>query len=71
MVRRADRFGRWETISYLGGGGNGVVWKVRDTSSGDLGAIKILTSPGRYRLARFRDEIRFLTDHAGYSGFCL
>ena len=70
VVRKGSRFGQWETIRYLGGGGNAVVWKARG-AQGKLGAIKVLAplgDPSLERLARFRDEIGFLIKHPGCPG---
>lgn len=70
VVRKGDAFGAWSTLKRLGSGGNGTVWKARN-ARGELGAIKVFapsSDPGRERLARFRDEISFLTSHADYPG---
>ena len=72
-IRAGQRFENWVTISEgrLGGGGNGVVWRV-ENADGRSGAIKVLYSrSGRvdiYRLGRFKDEISFLTTHPGFPG---
>jgi serine/threonine protein kinase len=44
----------------LGHGGNGVVWSATDGEGGTY-ALKVLHSRGKDRLARFRDEVNFLT----------
>jgi serine/threonine protein kinase len=54
----------------LGSGGNGEVWTVRG-DDGRTGAIKLLGRgghSGRYRLGRFRDEVRFLLAHPEVPG---
>ena len=55
----------------LGGGGNGEVWRA-GTTDGRTGPIKVLYArrggEGRYRLARFRDEIGFLIAHPDFRG---
>jgi serine/threonine protein kinase len=70
MTRAGAQFGKWTTVSQLGKGGNGEVWKVR-ADDGTEGAIKILNSrrsDGRYRLLRFAAEIEFLTKHPDIPG---
>jgi hypothetical protein len=66
------RFGQWVTTGRkpLGSGGNGEVWRVRGDDGG-AGAIKLLGRggrSGRYRLGRFRDEVRFLLAHPEVPG---
>lgn len=66
------RFGQWVTAGRkpLGSGGNGEVWRVRG-DDGRTGAIKLLGRggrSGRYRLGRFRDEVRFLLAHPEVPG---
>jgi len=72
-TRAGRRFGDWVTIGEerLGGGGNGEVWRA-EADDGRTGAIKILSTrrgrEGRYRLARFKDEISFLVAHPDLPG---
>lgn len=72
-IRADQRFGNWVTIGdeRLGGGGNGVVWRVR-SDDGQTGAIKVLSSrpgpEGIYRLGRFKDEVSFLIAHPDFPG---
>jgi serine/threonine protein kinase len=69
--RKGSRLGSWELTQRLARGGNGEVWEVRG-DDGTCRAIKILDLKEKrdrpYRLARFKDEIRFLTEHPGRSG---
>lgn len=69
-LRKGARFGSWVLTRRLGQGGNGQVWEVQG-DDGTLQAIKLLDprkGSGRYRLARFKEEIRFLTEHPGHPG---
>lgn len=75
-TRAGWRYGDWTIVGTerLGGGGNGEVWRVK-ASGGRTGVIKILHPPrknredeGRYRLARFKDEISFLIAHPNFRG---
>jgi len=69
-LRKGARFGSWVLTRRLGQGGNGQVWEVQG-DDGTPHAIKLLDArkgSGRYRLARFKDEIRFLTEHPGHRG---
>jgi serine/threonine protein kinase len=68
--RSGARLGAWTLTRRLGQGGNGQVWEARG-EDGTHRAIKLLNpgkGSGRYRLARFRDEVRFLTEHPGRPG---
>jgi hypothetical protein len=68
-LRKGARFGSWVLIRRLGQGGNGQVWEVPG-NDGTPHAIKLLDPRqrgGRYRLARFKDEARFLIEHPGHS----
>jgi serine/threonine protein kinase len=76
ITRTGRRYGDWTIVGTecLGGGGNGEVWRVK-ARDGRPGAIKILYPPrknreneGKYRLARFKDEISFLIAHPNFPG---
>ena len=72
VIGPGRRFGQWVAAGRrpLGSGGNGEVWRVRG-DDGRTGALKLLGRggrPGRYRLGRFRDEVRFLLDHPDVPG---
>lgn len=67
MLKKKTRIGPWETISPLGEGGNGEVWKARH-DDGSLGAIKILRATPPERYERFKAEIEIqsrLSDRKG------
>jgi serine/threonine protein kinase len=72
-IGAGQKYGKWVVTGRkrLGGGGNGEVWRA-ETADGRVGAIKILYTrrgrEGRYRLARFRDEIGFLLAHPDFPG---
>lgn len=52
-----SKLGDWRLVGPLGSGGNGIVWKARN-SSNLLGALKILRNPTASRAnLRFRDEV--------------
>jgi serine/threonine protein kinase len=64
--------GPWTVGRYLGGGGNGSVWKATRTDSSIAGALKILhlkyQKAGAVRFKRFRDEIQLQNSLAGRPG---
>ena len=72
-IKAGRRYGEWVVTGRkrLGGGGNGEVWRV-ENADGRTGAVKVLHSrrgrEGRYRLARFKDEIGFLLAHPDFPG---
>jgi serine/threonine protein kinase len=58
----------WTLVERLGGGGNGVVWRVRHQDGSTTFAIKILKgarSASAVDRGRFADEIAFLSDAPG------
>jgi serine/threonine protein kinase len=70
------RFGPWELVEEIGGGGNAVVWKVTNINNGGSGAIKLIKThhldkvDGQrgIRLKRFYHEIDFLKSPPGEPG---
>ena len=75
-LRSGRVFGRWTLGTFIGEGGNGVVWTATDTNGG-CGAIKFIKShhlkpgmegPPSTRLQRFLDKIAFLRSHAKTCG---
>ncbi len=60
-MKAGDNLGPWKLTSRLGRGGNAEVWNV-ENGEGRTAAIKVLRSDrqSRDRLARFKDEIKFL-----------
>jgi len=64
---KSQQFGDWTLISYLGGGGNGEVWKCAD-SDNNLFAIKLLKSVKPKPYARFLDETTVLKSNSDIEG---
>src|SRR5574341_1450655 len=57
-IRFDTAFGSYYSISVLGEGGSGRVYKVRD-SDGKIYAIKCLTKSTKEKRKRFKNEISF------------
>jgi Protein kinase domain len=57
----------WQLKSWLGGGGNGNVWRARHSEHG-VAALKILKSRDRDRWQRFRDEVKIMREHRDHPG---
>jgi serine/threonine protein kinase len=70
-LAKGQRFGDWELIKLLGEGGNGFVWRARN-SRGDTGAIKILSKlEGNRKLKayeRFKGEVRIHREYQDLEG---
>ena len=64
-----DLFGRWRLIEVIGCGGNGDVWKVENTESKAICAIKVLRECGQklayHRFKREIDILKRLGTHEG------
>jgi serine/threonine-protein kinase len=65
--KQGQKFGKWTLDSYLGGGGNGVVWKCKD-EEGNEGAIKLLKSVKSKLYARFLDETTVIERNSDIPG---
>lgn len=69
--RRGQYFGKWALVRRLDSGGNGEVWEATDGGIASH-AIKILlvrqSHIGKYRLERFREEVKFLTNNPDIDG---
>ncbi len=65
--KKSLKFGKWTLSSYLGGGGNGEVWKCIDLHKNE-GAIKILKSVKPKAYARFLDETNTLEKNSDIDG---
>jgi len=68
-LAQGSQVGQWMLQREIGKGGNGVVW-LANNSEGKMAAIKFLHSDyfGKQREARFRDEIKFLTNESNRLG---
>lgn len=65
--KKDEIFGKWRLVQYLGGGGNGEVWKCID-SEGNERAIKLLKSVKEKAYQRFLDETSILSQNADIEG---
>ena len=70
-IVKGQKFGDWQTIKCLGGGGNAVVWLVSNSAS-ESAAIKLLTkTEGKSEAkvySRFRKEIEVLCQNRDIEG---
>ena len=62
-----QRFGDWTLNEYLGGGGNGEVWKCIN-NKGEEGAIKLLKSVKSKSYSRFLDETSVIENNSDIVG---
>jgi serine/threonine-protein kinase len=60
-------FGKWKLVSYLGGGGNGEVWRLVDDQGAEA-AIKLLRSIKEKPYRRFKDETAVIEKNADVAG---
>ncbi|MBI6118333.1 protein kinase domain-containing protein [Salegentibacter maritimus] len=65
--KKNQTFGDWKLLEYLGGGGNGEVWKCED-KSGNIGAIKLIKSIKQKSYDRFKDEITITEKNSDLDG---
>jgi serine/threonine-protein kinase len=65
--KKGQRFGNWELIVYLGGGGNGEVWQCVD-GNGISKAIKLLKRIRPKSYSRFFDETVVLERNSDIDG---
>ncbi len=67
IYRNGQRFGNWILKDFLGGGGNGEVWKC-ENSNGEIKAIKILKKVKRKSYDRFVDEMTVIEQNSDIGG---
>ncbi|GAB2561939.1 protein kinase domain-containing protein [Spirosoma aerophilum] len=67
QFRKGQVFGKWTLDAYLGGGGNGTVWRCL-TKEGEEGAIKILKQVNPKSYSRFLDETSVLDKNSDVIG---
>ncbi len=70
-IKKGQKFGDWRTRHFLGEGGNGVVWRVSNSSS-EVAAIKLLTKVGvngkAKTYARFKHEVKAVNENSDIEG---
>lgn len=62
------QLGEWRLVKPKGKGGNGEVWEVVHSASGNQAALKALSKVTAERYARFRREVETLEDLRGFPG---
>lgn len=67
LYKKGQKFGDWTLISFLGGGGNGEVWKCSNKLD-EYGAIKLLKSVKHKPYARFLDETNVIENNSDIEG---
>ena len=67
QYKKGQEFGEWKLKTYLGGGGNGEVWKCIN-KKGEPGAIKLLRSVKPKPYARFLDETTVIEQNSDVDG---
>ncbi len=67
LFKKGQVFGKWTLEAYLGGGGNGEVWKC-STTNGNTGAIKLIKSVNPKSYARFLDETTIIEKNSDIDG---
>lgn len=67
LFKKGQKFGDWTLISFLGGGGNGEVWKCENTQK-NQGAIKLLKSVKPKPYFRFLDETTVIENNSDIIG---
>ncbi|MGL1937233.1 MAG: protein kinase [Fibrobacterales bacterium] len=65
--KASQKIGSWELIRRIGRGGNGEVWKCKN-SNGDERAIKLLKSVKERPYKRFKDETKILEQNSDIDG---
>ena len=69
LFNKGQVFGKWTLDIYLGGGGNGEVWKC-SSKEGIVGAMKLLKSVNPKSYARFLDETTIIEKKLRYCRDC-
>ena len=67
IFKRGQLHGKWTLESYLGGGGNGEVWKCFNKDK-EAGAVKLIKSVKQKAYARFLDEIKVIEENVDIEG---
>lgn len=67
LFKKNQKFNDWTLVSYLGGGGNGEVWKCVN-SKGEFGAIKLIKTLKQKSYNRFLDEISVIEANSDIEG---
>jgi serine/threonine-protein kinase len=67
LFKKGQKFGNWTLISFLGGGGNGEVWKCENNQNMPS-AIKILKSVKSKPYNRFLDETKVIESNSDIIG---
>ncbi len=67
IFNKGQVFGDWTLISFLGGGGNGEVWKCKNSKK-EEGAIKLLKSVKFTAYNRFLDETKVIGNNSDIIG---
>ncbi len=67
FFEKGQKFNQWTLKTYLGGGGNGEVWKCTDKDANE-GAIKLIKRINNKSYGRFLDEISVVDRNSDISG---
>lgn len=67
IYKSGEKFGKWTLMQYLGGGGNGEVWRCKN-ENGKEGAIKLLKTIKPKSYSRFLDETHILEQNSDING---
>jgi hypothetical protein len=67
LFKKEQKFGEWTLKSYLGGGGNGEVWKCIDKKNTE-GAIKLMKKVKPKPYVRFLDETKIIQENSDIEG---
>jgi serine/threonine-protein kinase len=67
FFKKGQKFNQWTLNTYLGGGGNGEVWKCTDKDDNE-GAIKLMKRINKKSYGRFLDEISVVDKNSDISG---
>lgn len=67
QFRIGQKFQDWKLRSFLGGGGNGVVWECENLN-GEIQAIKLLKIKNKKAYKRFIDEIKIIEENSEIQG---
>ena len=67
--KKGQRFGKWKLIRFIGAGGNGEVWRASSSEdSSNLVAIKLLKRIDTEGYARFKDEVKVISENRDVQG---